>query len=94
MPSWWHQGSSCSVRQPSHTLSHQLAWLMPTIEMFMSSAEMMAWAKASSAGGPSWPGPRASADTLLTLTAVPSMVCGRENLVGVGRGGEAGGELR
>lgn len=53
----------------------------------------MACAKASSAGAPSCPGPSASADTLVTLTAVPSIVCGRENLFqsGVVRG-DAGEE--
>lgn len=64
--------------------TRQRAWLIPTIEMFISSAAAMACTNASSAVVPSCPGPRASADTLVTLTAVPSMVCGRENLVAWG----------
>ena len=59
---------------------------MPTMQMFMSSAETSACAKATSTCTPSWPGPSASADTLVTLTAVPSMVCGRENLLWGGAG--------
>lgn len=49
-------------------------WLIPTMQMFISSAEDSACSSATPAAGPSCPGPSASADTLHTLTAVPSMV--------------------
>lgn len=59
------------------SMSMSNSWLMPTMLMFMSSAEHSAASSACTAAGVAGAPASARQLMLLTLSAVPSIVCGR-----------------